>query len=152
MEPTADFNRSRLARSSAAAEPPGRTGNADDGERRSLLLPGQCREPLRRLADPADLRGWPCTPRIFSPTAGVSPMLDERAAGDPLEGARIMLAGRAVEAAPSRPICAGATSTPIHLRKPLWNLRTFRSSGSHLFAAHLVAGFGRIIDLSRSNS
>src|SRR4029077_10445406 len=30
--------------------------------------------------------------------ARVSLMLDERAAGDPLEGARIMLAGRAVEA------------------------------------------------------
>src|SRR4029077_420427 len=32
----------------------------------------------------------------------VSLRLDERAAGDPLEGARIMLAGRAVEAAPEQ--------------------------------------------------
>ena len=47
-------------------------------------------------------------------------MLDERAAGDPLEGARIMLAGRAEEAAGEVPrSCAGAISTPIHRRKSL---------------------------------
>ena len=61
----------------------------------------------------------------------VSLMLDERAEGDPLEGARIMLA-----AAPRRPAaidsrtCAAATSTPIRPRKPLWILRIFPSSGS----------------------
>ena len=38
--------------------------------------------------------------------ARVSLMLDERAAGDPLEGARIMLAGRAEEAAGDEPRAA----------------------------------------------
>ena len=62
----------------------------------------------------------------------VSLMLDERAAGDPLEGARIMLAGRAEEAAgdAGRDCCAGATSTPIRPRKPLSISRIFRFSGS----------------------
>ena len=53
--------------------------------------------------------------------ARVSLMLDERAEGDPLEGARIMLAGRA-EAGRRRSAgdcCAGATSAPIRPRKPL---------------------------------
>ena len=80
--------------------------------------------------------------------ARVSLMLDERAEGDPLEGARIMLAGHAEQAgADPRRSCAGAISTPIRRRKPLSNSRIFRSSGSAPPGAHLVAGFGRIVDL-----
>ena len=64
--------------------------------------------------------------------ARVSLMLDERAEGDPLEGARIMLAGHAEEAGgdQSRDSCADATSTPIRPRKPLSISRIFPSSGS----------------------
>src|SRR5260221_133062 len=78
----------------------------------------------------------------------VSLMLDERAEGDPLEGARIMLAGRAQE--------AGGDDAAILRRRYLnahpsaeafvdfkdFSFFRIRPSG-----AHLVAGFGRIVDL-----
>jgi hypothetical protein len=52
--------------------------------------------------------------------ARVSLMLDERAAGDPLEGARIMLAGRAEMAGNDDVrICGGGTSTRIPRPRPL---------------------------------
>ncbi len=78
----------------------------------------------------------------------VSLMLDERAAGDPLEGARIMLAGRAEEA---------GTDELENLRRRYLNAHpsaeTFANFVDFSFfrirpsGAHLVAGFGRIVDL-----
>jgi putative heme iron utilization protein len=78
--------------------------------------------------------------------ARASLMLDERKPGDPLEGARVMLMGRAV-----------ATDDPQARRRYL-----DRQPEAHVFAdfgdfgfyrlelerAHLVAGFGRIVDLT----
>jgi len=78
----------------------------------------------------------------------VSLMLDERGAGDPLEGARIMLAGHAEE--------AGGDQTELLRRRYLnthpsaaeftefkdFSFFRIRPSGTHL-----VAGFGRIVDL-----
>src|SRR3979490_3283879 len=78
----------------------------------------------------------------------VSLMLDERAEGDPLEGSRIMLAGRAEE--------AKGVDAVILLRRYLnshpsaeafVNFKDFSFFRIHPTAAHLVAGFGRIIDL-----
>ena len=78
----------------------------------------------------------------------VSLMLDERAAGDPLEGARIMLSGRAQE--------PGADELDAVRRRYLSahpSAQTFVGFKDFLFVvlhptgAHLVAGFGRIIDL-----
>ncbi|MDO9562100.1 MAG: pyridoxamine 5'-phosphate oxidase family protein, partial [Bradyrhizobium sp.] len=80
--------------------------------------------------------------------ARVSLMLDERAEGDPLEGARIMLAGRAEE--------AGADQLPTLRRRYLnvhpsaeafVNFKDFSFFRIRPTAAHLVAGFGRIVDL-----
>jgi putative heme iron utilization protein len=78
----------------------------------------------------------------------VSLMLDERAEGDPLEGSRIMLAGRAEEA---------STDDLEILRRRYLNAHpsaeTFVSFKDFSFfrirpgGAHLVAGFGRIVDL-----
>jgi len=79
----------------------------------------------------------------------VSLMLDERAEGDPLEGSRIMLAGMAEE--------AGGEDAKILRRRYLnahpsaeafvdfkdFSFFRIRPSG-----AHLVAGFGRIVDLT----
>lgn len=78
----------------------------------------------------------------------VSLMLDERAAGDPLEGARIMLAGRAEEvsqdgtAIPRRRYLNAHPSAEAFVDFKDFSFFRIVPSG-----AHLVAGFGRIVDL-----
>jgi putative heme iron utilization protein len=78
----------------------------------------------------------------------VSLMLDERAAGDPLEGARIMLAGRAEEAAGDDAASFRRRYLNAHPSAEAFvdfkDFSFFRIAPSGL---HLVAGFGRIIDL-----
>src|SRR4029079_10261994 len=78
----------------------------------------------------------------------VSLMLDERAEGDPLEGARIMLLGRAEQ--------VGAPALKPVLRRYLNahpSAETFVDFKDFSFfrikagGMHLVAGFGRIVDL-----
>src|SRR5882724_13255754 len=78
----------------------------------------------------------------------VSLMLDERAEGDPLEGSRIMLTGRAEQ--------AGTDDLPVLRRRYLNahpSAETFVNFNDFSFfrirpsGAHLVAGFGRIVDL-----
>lgn len=81
----------------------------------------------------------------------VSLMLDERSEGDPLEGARIMLLGTAVEAAPAdaalwrRRYLAAQPGAEDYIDFADFSL--FRVETN---AAHLVAGFGRIVDLMPS--
>src|SRR5271156_5934807 len=97
MQPTADFNPAKLARSLLRRSRQGAL---------ATLMPG-CGDPYCSLVNVAsDLDGSPMllisrlalhTKNILG-DARVSLMLDERAAGDPLEGARIMLAGRAEQA------------------------------------------------------
>jgi len=77
--------------------------------------------------------------------ARASLMLDERKAGDPLEGARVMLMGRCVK--DEQP----ATSAAYLRRHPdaemyasFTDFAFYRMEIAH---AHLVAGFGRIVDL-----
>ncbi|MGY4474417.1 HugZ family pyridoxamine 5'-phosphate oxidase [Bradyrhizobium sp. USDA 3364] len=78
----------------------------------------------------------------------VSLMLDERAEGDPLEGARIMLAGQADEVADAgrelvqRRYLAAHPSAEAFVEFKDFSFFLIRPSG-----AHLVAGFGRIVDL-----
>jgi putative heme iron utilization protein len=78
----------------------------------------------------------------------VSLMLDERAEGDPLEGARIMLAGRAEQAvgddvaALRRRYLRAHPSAEAFVEFKDFSFFKIRPSG-----AHLVAGFGRIVDL-----
>ena len=75
----------------------------------------------------------------------VSLMIDERKEGDPLEGARVMLMGT-----------AAATDDPVARRRYLERqpeAQMFAGFADFAFyrmtlkAAHLVAGFGRIVDL-----
>jgi heme iron utilization protein len=77
--------------------------------------------------------------------ARVSLMLDERAEGDPLEGARIMLAGSAEEAAAAdleivrRRYLNAHPSAEAFVGFKDFSFFRIRPSGTHL-----VAGFGRI--------
>lgn len=79
----------------------------------------------------------------------VSLMLDERAPGDPLEGARIMLAGTA-EIAPEN---LAANLRQRYLRahpsaEAFVDFKDFSFFRIRPSGAHLVAGFGRINDLA----
>lgn len=75
----------------------------------------------------------------------VSLLLDERRAGDPLEGARVMLMGTAT------PATEDAARRRYLVRQP--EAEMFAGFGDFSFyrielkGAHLVAGFGRIVDL-----
>src|SRR4029078_13197780 len=77
----------------------------------------------------------------------VSLMLDERAAGDPLEGARIMLAGRAEETTGESAKILRRRYLNAHPSAEAFadfkDFSFFRVVPSGL---HRVAGFGRIID------
>src|SRR6201988_2979705 len=79
----------------------------------------------------------------------VSLMLDERVAGDPLEGARIMVAGRAEELSGEAAALARRRYLAAHPTAEAFvdfkDFAFFRVAASGL---HLVAGFGRIIDLT----
>ncbi|UFZ02549.1 DUF2470 domain-containing protein [Bradyrhizobium ontarionense] len=78
----------------------------------------------------------------------VSLMLDERAPGDPLEGARIMLSGKAEQAtdenreALRRRYLNAHPSAADYADFADFSFFLIRPSGTHL-----VAGFGRIVDL-----
>src|SRR5215217_1826331 len=98
MEPTADFNPSRLVLSLLRRSRQGAL---------ATLMVGSG-DPYCSLVNVAShFDGSPILlisrlavhTRNILGDSRVSLMLDERAAGDPLEGARIMLAGRAEEAA-----------------------------------------------------
>ena len=81
----------------------------------------------------------------------VSLMLDERAAGDPLEGARIMLAGRAEEAeAEQAAILRRRYLNVLPSAQAFVEFKDFSFFRIAPSGAHLVAGFGRIIDLTPS--
>jgi heme iron utilization protein len=77
--------------------------------------------------------------------ARVSLMLDERKEGDPLEGARVMLMGTCAVDSDS------ATSSAYLRRHPeaemFANFADFAFYRMKIARAHLVAGFGRIVDL-----
>jgi putative heme iron utilization protein len=78
----------------------------------------------------------------------VSLMLDERAEGDPLEGARIMLAGRAEQAAhPDEAVLRRRYLNAHPSAEVFVNFKDFSFFKIRPTAAHLVAGFGRIVDL-----
>jgi putative heme iron utilization protein len=147
MQPDADFDPARLARSLLRRRRQGALATlmADDGAPYCSLV---------NVASHAD--GSPIllisrlalhTKNILADSR-VSLMLDERAAGDPLEGARIMVAGRAEEAGANDLNLLRRRYLNAHPSAELFaNFRDFSFFRINPSGAHLVAGFGRIVDL-----
>jgi heme iron utilization protein len=147
MQPTADFDPARLSRSLLRRSRQGAlatlmTGSGDpycslvnvashpDGSP-ILLISRLALHTNNILGDPR-----------------VSLMLDERAEGDPLEGARIMLAGRAEEANGEGAKILRRRYLNAHPSAELFvDFKDFSFFRIRPLAAHLVAGFGRIVDL-----
>src|ERR1700744_4250472 len=147
MQPTADFDPARLARSLLRRRRQGAlatlmtgTGNpycslvnvASHADGAPILLISRLAVHTRNIL--ADSR--------------VSLMLDERAAGDPLEGARIMLAGTAEQAAEDdEPVLRRRYLNAHPSAQAFVEFKDFSFFRIRPQGAHLVAGFGRIVDL-----
>jgi heme oxygenase (biliverdin-IX-beta and delta-forming) len=148
MQPSADFDPSRLARSLLRRSRQGALATL-------MTETGDPYCSLVNVASHADGSPILLISRLALHTknilgdARVSLMLDERAAGDPLEGARIMLAGHAEptgadEAAMLRRRYLNAhPSAEAFVEFKDFTFFRIRPTG-----AHLVAGFGRIVDLA----
>jgi putative heme iron utilization protein len=148
MQPNADFNPSKLARSLLRRSRQGALATLMAGS-------GDPYCSLVNLASHPDGSPILLISRLALHTknilgdARVSLMLDERAAGDPLEGARIMLAGTAEQAgdgdepALRRRYLNAHPSAEAFVEFKDFSFFRIRPQG-----AHLVAGFGRIEDLT----
>ena len=148
MQPTADFDASRLARSLLRRSRQGALATLMAGS-------GDPYCSLVNVASHADGAPILLISRLAVHTRNilgdprVSLMLDERAGGDPLEGARIMLAARAEEASASdleilrRRYLSAHPSAEVFVNFQDFSFFRLRPSGMHL-----VAGFGRIVDLT----
>jgi heme iron utilization protein len=147
MQPTPDFNPSRLAKSllrrsrqGALATLMAGTGDpycslvnvASAPEGAPILL-------ISRLA--LHTKNLLADPRV-------SLMLDERGPGDPLEGARIMLSGRAQEAdGEARDVLRRRYLNAHPSAETFVDFKDFSFFRINPTGTHLVAGFGRIVDL-----
>ncbi|HEY3679462.1 MAG TPA: DUF2470 domain-containing protein [Bradyrhizobium sp.] len=147
MQPTADFNGSRLARSLLRRSRQGALATLMAGS-------GDPYCSLVNVASHADGSPILLISRLALHTKNiladnrVSLMLDERAAGDPLEGARIMLAGRGEEAAGEAAGMLRRRYLNAHPSAEAFvDFKDFSFFRIVPSGAHLVAGFGRIIDL-----
>jgi hypothetical protein len=147
MQPSADFNPSSLARSLLRRSRQGALATlmAESGDPYCSLVnvashpDGSPILLISRLA---------LHTRNILEDARVSLMLDERAPGDPLEGARIMLAGRAEQAAFDDEAVLRRRYLAAHPSAEAFvEFEDFAFFRIHPSGAHLVAGFGRIVDL-----
>lgn len=147
MQPTTDFDPSRLARSLLRRSRQGALATlmAGSGDPYCSLVNIACHfdaSPILLIS-----RLALHTKNILADNR-VSLMLDERAAGDPLEGARIMLAGRAKEASGEAAEILRRRYLNAHPSAEVFvDFKDFSFFRIVPSGAHLVAGFGRIIDL-----
>src|SRR5229473_8614877 len=147
MQPTSDFDADRLARSLLRRSRQGALATLMAGS-------GDPYCSLVNVASHADGSPILLISRLALHTRNLlndpraSLMLDERAEGVPLEGSRIMLSGRAEE--------AGGDDAAIFRRRYLnahpsaeafVDFKDFSFFRIRPAGAHLVAGFGRIVDL-----
>jgi heme iron utilization protein len=147
MQPTPDFDAARLARSLLRRSRQGAL---------ATLVPGSG-DPYCSLVNVASHPdGSPILliSRLALHTqnllgdARISLMLDERAEGDPLEGSRIMLPGRAEQASGDDVAMLRRRYLNAHPSAEVFvNFKDFSFFRIRPTGAHLVAGFGRIVDL-----
>jgi putative heme iron utilization protein len=148
MQPTADFDPAALAR--------GLLRRSRQGALATLRSPqGDPYCSLVNVASAAD-----GAPVLLISTLAVhtrnlladpraSLMLDERAPGDPLEGARIMLAGTAQPAEGDAATALRQRYLAVHPSAEMFvDFKDFAFFRIEPTGAHLVAGFGRIHDLA----
>jgi hypothetical protein len=147
MQPTAEFDPGRLARSLLRRSRQGALATlmAESGDPYCSLV---------NVASHPD--GSPIllisrlalhTQNILGDTR-ISLMLDERAEGDSLEGARIMLAGRAEQAGADELAMVRRRYLNAHPSAEAFvDFKDFSFFRIRPSATHLVAGFGRIVDL-----
>jgi len=147
MEPTPDFDPSRLAKSLLRRSRQGALATLMAGSGAPYCS-------LVNLASHPDGSPILLISRLAVHTrniladARVSLMLDERVPGDPLEGARIMLSGRAEAAAPSDEVLLRRRYLSAHpSARGFFSFADFPLFRIRPSATHLVAGFGRIVDL-----
>ena len=148
MQPTADFNAFQAGPLAAAAQPAGGAGDPDGRQRRPLLLAGQCRQPPRRLADPADFAAGAAHQEYPRRSQGLADAGRARRgrsaggradhAGGPGRGGR----GRASRELLRRRYLNAHPSAEAFVDFKDFSFFRIAPSG-----AHLVAGFGRIVDL-----
>src|SRR3954447_2963247 len=146
MQPTVDFDAAKLARSLLRRSRQGALATlmADSGDPYCSLV---------NVASAVD--GSPSllisrlalhTKNILADSR-VSLMLDERVEGDPLQGSRIMLAGRAEQAADAEVAVLSRRYLAAHPSAEAFvNFKDFSFFKVAPSGAHLVAGFGRIVD------
>lgn len=147
MQPSADFDPAKLARSLLRRSRQGALATLQAGS-------GDPYCSLVNVASHADGSPILLISRLAVHTRNlladsrVSLMLDERAPGDPLEGARIMLAGRAEPAAAADSASLRRRYLSAHPSAEAFvDFKDFSFFQIRPAAAHLVAGFGRIVDL-----
>jgi hypothetical protein len=147
MQPSADFDPSRLARSLLRRSRQGALATLMAGT-------GDPYCSLVNVASHADGSPILLISRLALHTknilgdARVSLMLDERAPGDPLEGARIMLAGHAEPVrADDAPVLRRRYLNAHPSAEAYAEFKDFAFFRIRPTGAHLVAGFGRIVDL-----
>jgi heme iron utilization protein len=147
MQPTAEFNPGQLARSLLRRSRQGAL---------ATLVPGSG-DPYCSLVNVAShpdgspillISRLALHTRNILGDSRVSLMLDERAAGDPLEGSRIMLAGRAEQAGGDQIELLRRRYLNAHPSAEAFvDFKDFAFFRIRPSGAHLVAGFGRILDL-----
>jgi heme iron utilization protein len=147
MHPTPDFDAARLARSLLRRSRQGAL---------ATLVPGSG-DPYCSLVNVAShpdgspillISRLALHTRNLLGDARLSMMLDERAEGDPLEGSRIMLAGLAEQADGGDLAMLRRRYLNAHPSSEVFvNFKDFSFFRIRPTGVHLVAGFGRIVDL-----
>lgn len=147
MQPTPDFDPAKLAKSLLRRSRQGALATLMAGS-------GDPYCSLVNLASHPDgspillISGLAVHTRNILADSRVSLMLDERVAGDPLEGARIMMSGRAEQAGADKELLQRRYLSAHPSAEGFVSFKDFSFFRIRPTGTHLVAGFGRIVDLT----